>query len=105
MGVATSSGKFSHAFSLGDADAVTVFAENAGLADAVATAVGNIIKGDDKDDAIKQGIHKTQSISGVKGIVILYEDKIGCGGTIPQLLHLKNDNKVSKEILQIGKSC
>ena len=37
VGLATSSGRFSHAFSFGDAEAVTVFCRNAGLADAAAT--------------------------------------------------------------------
>src|SRR3972149_4053338 len=41
MGIATSSGRFSHALSFGDAEAATVFCRNAGLADAVGTAGGN----------------------------------------------------------------
>ena len=45
IGVATSSGRFSHALSFGDAEAATVFCKNASLADAAATAVGNVVKG------------------------------------------------------------
>jgi uncharacterized protein len=37
IGVATSSGRFSHALSFGDAEAATVFCKNAALADAAAT--------------------------------------------------------------------
>ena len=44
-GVATSSGRHSHAFSMGDADTVTVFADNAGLADAAATVAANKVMG------------------------------------------------------------
>ena len=47
IGVATSSGRFSHALSFGDAEAATVFCKNASLADAAATAVGNVVKGED----------------------------------------------------------
>ena len=47
IGVATSSGRFSHALSFGDAEAATVFCKNATLADAAATAVGNVVKGED----------------------------------------------------------
>ena len=47
IGVATSSGRFSHAFSFGDAEAAIVFCKNAALADAAATAVGNVVKGED----------------------------------------------------------
>ncbi|MBN1357955.1 UPF0280 family protein, partial [Candidatus Bathyarchaeota archaeon] len=43
IGVATSSGRFSHALSFGDAEAAIVFCKNAGLADAAATAVCNVV--------------------------------------------------------------
>jgi len=58
LGVATSSGRFSHAFSFGDADAVTIFADNAGVADAAATAVANLITGDNIQNVIRQGIDR-----------------------------------------------
>ena len=45
IGLATSSGRFSHALSFGKAEAATVFCKDAGLADAAATAVGNMVKG------------------------------------------------------------
>jgi len=86
IGVATSSGVFSHALSFGDAEAVTIFAENAGLADAVATAVGNLVKGDDRSGAIERGINKALSVKGVKGVFILYREMVGKGGEIPQII-------------------
>jgi len=101
IGVATSSGKFSHAFSYGDADAVTIFADNASLADAAATAVGNIIKGEDTAKAIEQGIHKACSITGVKGVMIIYEEKIGHAGNLPKLLRLKKNGKQQNEFQPI----
>jgi ApbE superfamily uncharacterized protein (UPF0280 family) len=55
IGIATSSGRFSHALSFGDAEAATVFCKNAGLADAAATAVGNVVKGTNRHMAIQQG--------------------------------------------------
>lgn len=91
IGVATSSGKYSHALSFGDADAVTIFAENAGLADAAATAVGNVVKGNNIAEAIKSGIHKALSIEGVKGTFILYEDKVGRAGEIPRIIGIRNN--------------
>ncbi|MCJ7614441.1 UPF0280 family protein [Candidatus Bathyarchaeota archaeon] len=89
VGVATSSGRFSHAFSFGDAEAVTVFAVDAGLADAAATAVANLIKGDDVRGVIRQGIDKALRIDGVNGIFILYRDVVGKAGQVPELLALK----------------
>jgi hypothetical protein len=86
IGVATSSGKFSHAFSFGDADAVTVFAVDAGVADAAATAVANLIKGDDVRGVIRQGIDHALSIDGVQGVFILYRGVVGKAGQVPELI-------------------
>jgi len=88
VGVATSSGRFSHAFSFGDADAVTVFAVDAGLADAAATAVANLISGDNVSGVIKLGIERALSINGVKGVFILYRGTVGKAGQIPELIKL-----------------
>ncbi len=84
-GVATSSGLFSHAFSFGEAEAVTVFAVNAGLADAAATAVGNLIKGDRWQEAIKQGIDEALSIEDVRGVFISYKGQVGKAGRTPKM--------------------
>ncbi len=86
IGVATSSGLYSHALSFGEADAVTIFAENAGIADAVATAVGNLIRGDDCRAAIELGIKKALSIDGVRGVFILYKGNVGKAGQVPKII-------------------
>jgi ApbE superfamily uncharacterized protein (UPF0280 family) len=86
VGVATSSGRFSHAFSFGDADAVTIFAVDAGIADAAATAVANLISGDDIQGIIRQGIDRALGIDGVKGVFILYRAVVGKAGQIPELI-------------------
>lgn len=86
IGVATSSGRFSHALSFGDAEAATVFCDNAGLADAAATAVGNVVKGEDCQAAIQQGIDRALSIEGVEGVMILYKGFVGTAGKIPQII-------------------
>jgi ApbE superfamily uncharacterized protein (UPF0280 family) len=100
VGIATSSGRFSHALSFGDAEAATVFCRNAGLADAAATAVGNVVKGDDYLGAIQQGIDKALSIQEVEGVLIMYKGHVGTAGKIPQLI------KVAQGNLQIGrKTC
>jgi ApbE superfamily uncharacterized protein (UPF0280 family) len=88
VGVATSSGRFSHAFSFGDAEAATVFCKDAGLADAAATAVGNVVKGDDVEVAIKAGISRGLSIQGVEGVLILYKGQVGTAGKIPQIIKI-----------------
>ena len=92
IGIATSSGRFSHAFSFGDAEAATVFCENAGLADAAATAVGNVVKGEDCEAAVQRGIDKALSIEGVEGVLVMYKGFTGTAGKIPQII--KVDPKV-----------
>jgi len=89
IGVATSSGRFSHAFSFGDAEAATVFCKNASLADAAATAVGNVVKGENAQAAIKVGINKGLSIEGVEGVLIIYKGQVGTGGKIPQIIKIE----------------
>lgn len=86
VGVATSSGLFSHALSFGEAEAVTIFATNAGLADAAATAVGNLIKGDDCHRVVEQGIEEALDIEGVRGVLVLYNGIVGKAGQVPQLI-------------------
>jgi ApbE superfamily uncharacterized protein (UPF0280 family) len=88
IGVATSSGRFSHAFSFGDAEAATVFCKDAGLADAVATAVGNAVKGD-IETGIAAGIKCGLNIPGVSGVLIMYQGKIGTAGKIPQIIKIE----------------
>jgi ApbE superfamily uncharacterized protein (UPF0280 family) len=89
IGVATSSGRFSHALSFGDAEAATVFCKNATLADAAATAVGNVVKGEDVRAAINEGIRTGLSIKGVDGVLIIYKGEVGTAGKIPQIIKVE----------------
>jgi len=86
IGIATSSGRFSHALSFGDAEAATIFCKNASLADAVATAVGNVVKGEDAGAGIKVGINTGMSIPGVEGVLIIYKGRVGMAGKIPEII-------------------
>ena len=91
VGVATSSGLYSHALSFGVAEAATVFAKNSGIADAAATAVGNVILGDDVDGVIQKGINVGLVIEGVHGIFIFYKGKVGMGGKLPEIIGVDPD--------------
>ncbi len=79
IGICTSSGTVGPSLSFGKADAVTVISDSVLLADAAATAVGNIIE-TEKD--IEQGLIYAQKIKGVKGVVIIKDDKMGLWGNI-----------------------
>ena len=79
VGICTSSGTVGPSLSFGKADAVTVISDSVLLADAAATAVGNIVKS--KED-IEKGLIYAQKIKGIKGIVIIKDDKMGLWGDI-----------------------
>lgn len=85
IGVATSSGRFSHALSFGEAEAAIVFCKNAILADVAATAIGNVVKGE-VNQGIRAGINKGLSIKGVDGIMIVYGGEVGTAGQIPKII-------------------
>ena len=82
LGVCTSSGTVGHSVSFGRADAVTISAPSAFLADAAATAVGNCVK--HRDD-IQRGLDRAREIEGVCGALIIIEDHMGAWGEIELL--------------------
>ena len=88
IGVATSSGRFSHALSFGDAEAAIIFCKDATMADAAATAVGNVVKGDDTQAGIQAGLDRGMSIEGVEGVMVIYKGEVGTAGKIPQIIKL-----------------
>jgi len=79
LGICTSSGRVGPSLSFGRADAVIVLSPSAALADAAATAIGNLIK---EASDIPKGIAFAQGIAGLKGVVIIKEDKMGVWGEI-----------------------
>ena len=89
-GVATSSGRHSHAFSVGDADTVTVFAVNAGLADAAATAAANKVLGEPGVD-VKAGIDTALAINGIYGALAIRDDRVSMGGDLPQIVSVEEE--------------
>lgn len=78
FGVCTSSGRLGHSLSFGRADAVTVIAATACMADAAATAIGNCIR---SGADIAHGIELAQNI-GVHGVLIIACDQLGLWGDI-----------------------
>lgn len=79
LGICTSAGTIGHSLSFGNADAVVVLSKDTLLADATATAIGNIIKG---PNDIDKGIEYGKAITGVEGILIIIDDKMGVWGKI-----------------------
>lgn len=79
LGICTSSGKVGHSISFGLADAVVVLSPSTPLADAAATAIGNVIQ---RPDDIPSGIELAKNITGVKGVLIIIDDKVGVWGEV-----------------------
>jgi len=79
MGVCTSSGTVGHSLSFGNADAVCVLSKSAIMADAAATAIGNLVKS--KSD-IKWALERGIKIEGVSGIVIIVGENFGAMGEV-----------------------
>ncbi|MGA2367984.1 MAG: UPF0280 family protein [Dehalococcoidia bacterium] len=79
LGICTSSGTVGPSLSLGSTDATIVLSRSAALADAAATAIGNLVKTvDDIQDALNYG----REIKDVTGIVIVMGGRMGAWGDI-----------------------
>ena len=77
-GICTSSARIGLSFSFGKADAATVIAPDAALADAIATEVCNRVKNeDDMEDAARFGMQ-----CGASGVVVIYRDRLAAQGDV-----------------------
>jgi hypothetical protein len=79
LGIGTSSGKEGPSLSFGRADAVMVVSPSASLADAAATAAGNLV-GSKKD--IQKVLDFLRGIPGVMGGAVLVDGEIGLWGDL-----------------------
>ncbi|MCX7766010.1 MAG: UPF0280 family protein [Candidatus Sumerlaeia bacterium] len=87
VGVCTSSATIGPSLSLGKADAVVIIARSATLADAVATAVGNLVT---LPATIEPALNFALSIPEVHGALIILGDKFGVAGSGFELFHLNH---------------
>lgn len=79
LGICTSSGTVGHSVSFGKADAAIVLSRSAVLADAAATAIGNLVI---QPDDITGAIEFARGIAGLLGVLIIKDDKIGLWGEV-----------------------
>jgi len=79
LGICTSSGTVGHSLSFGKADAAIVLSKWTALADAAATAAGNLVK---TEEDIQKAVEFARSIEGVEGVLVIMGAKIGAWGKI-----------------------
>ena len=79
LGICCSAGTFGHSTSLGKADAVIILSSSTALADAVATATGNLIK---EESDIKKGLLFLKNIPEIKGGLIIKGKQMGAWGKL-----------------------
>ncbi|TGE34903.1 UPF0280 family protein [Desulfosporosinus fructosivorans] len=82
LGICTSSGKVGHSLSFGKADAVVVLSPSVALADAVATACGNLVQ---TTDDLERALKFASEITGVKGILVIKDDRLAVWGSVKLL--------------------
>jgi hypothetical protein len=78
LGIATSAGTLGHSLSFGKADAVTVLAGSAALADALATAIGNEVR---TASDLPRAVEMAQTL-GARGIVIVADGHLAAWGAV-----------------------
>ncbi|MFO7951295.1 MAG: UPF0280 family protein [Bacillota bacterium] len=79
LGVCTSSGTVGPSLSMGKADAVVVLSPSVPLADAVATAMGNMINSDHDFD---KALEFARNLERITGALLIYRDKIAAWGDL-----------------------
>ena len=79
IAICTSSATIGHSLSLGCADAVTVIAKDAALADAAATAIGNAVHSPRDIESVAT---VAKAIEGIEGFLIVVRDRLALWGDV-----------------------
>jgi ApbE superfamily uncharacterized protein (UPF0280 family) len=87
LSICSSSSHMGHSVSLGRCDLACVAAKDAALADAAATCACNSVK---TFSDIEHCLEQIMDISGIHGILIVKEEKIGLAGGFPPLVRNKD---------------
>ncbi|MBS7609294.1 UPF0280 family protein [Candidatus Bathyarchaeota archaeon] len=97
LGIGTSSASLGGGFTFGEADLVTIFADDAALADAAATAVCNEVRGPFSDGFLQRILSYALSMKGVRGALIIWNGRIGTAGSLPRIVKLQETKESAVE--------
>jgi len=93
LGICTSSGTVGHSISFGRADSITVFADEASTADALATSIANHARGKMDHDAVQNSLERAEDFrKSMRGVLVVVGESAGTLGRIPKLV--QTDRKV-----------
>lgn len=90
FGICSSSAKIGPSISLGGSDVCTVISGNVVLADACATALGNLVDAPDPEK-MSESVEKIGKIEGIDGCLALCGEYFASYGNVPELVGCKYD--------------
>lgn len=87
LGICTSSSKIGHSISFGNSESVTVLANQASVADGLATSIANDVKGETFEDMINSGLETAERYKEFYyGALITVGDLVATIGRLPKLV-------------------
>ncbi|MDO5825256.1 MAG: hypothetical protein BZ137_07435 [Methanosphaera sp. rholeuAM130] len=93
-GICTSSGTFGHSKSFGVSDATIVFAEEASIADGLATRFANMANGKDNEETVNNVLEISDNYREYYDAMIVIKDNlIAKNGRIPELISINNNSE------------
>jgi len=101
IGIGTSSATVGHAKSLGESDAAVAICENACLADAAATALGNRVRGSNPQESIQRALDMADRFPDLRGVIVIRGDWIGTRGRLPQLVKISRSFRRDEEVIPL----
>jgi ApbE superfamily uncharacterized protein (UPF0280 family) len=88
MGICSSSGRLGHSISFGDSDIAVTIADDAVVADAFATALGNEVK---DETSLNKCFDILRSAKAVKGGLAMIDGAVAMYGEVPELVEVEHN--------------
>ncbi len=88
VGVCTSSGTLGHSISFGNADVALVIADDAVLADALATAIGNEVK---ERESLATCFDRFKNVDGFRSGLAMFQGDISMYGKVPKVVEAEHN--------------
>lgn len=93
FGVCSSSASVGYSISYGRSDCVTVIANQASVADGLATSIANNVNGKKDEDAVENGLIAAEKFKEhYAGTLIIVGESVGTIGKLPKIVETKNND-------------